>query len=225
MLDMAGIDVGARTVIENIKQGGFPPDPAYRPVCQELFRLGRFGQKTKVGYYAYPAKAPEPEPMTEMLSSELAERFGIEQRSLIAEEEIFQRLYFSMVNEAAKILEEGIATRASDIDVVWTLGYGFPKETWRTPLHGRSVRTGCRSCGLSITTRPSAATSLVTGACQRCFEDSQMRSSHLPTMGEGCRSEYPRQGRRQLVADCGPASAAKGISFLRSRGPLLFWLS
>ena len=126
MLDMAGIDVGARTVIENIKQGGFPPDPAYRPVCQELFALGRFGQKTRVGYYSYPDKAPVAEPMTVTLCNQLADKFDIKQRASIDDQEIFQRLYFSMVNEAARILEEGIAHRASDIDVVWTLGYGFP---------------------------------------------------------------------------------------------------
>lgn len=129
MLDMAGVDVGARTVIEWVKSGEGPQDPAYRAMCRELFARGQHGQKTGAGYYDYSDRKPEHSEATAKLSHEMAERHGITRRNAIPEEEIFERLLFPMVNEAAKILEEGIAYRPGDIDIVWTAGYGFP--VWR----------------------------------------------------------------------------------------------
>jgi 3-hydroxyacyl-CoA dehydrogenase len=126
MLDMAGIDVGAKTVIEYGKAGGLPPDDSYRALARKMFELGRFGQKTGAGYYRYEGRKPVADPETERIAQELAERYGIPQRASITAEEIVERLIYPMVNEAAKILEEGIAYRGSDIDVVWTAGYGFP---------------------------------------------------------------------------------------------------
>jgi 3-hydroxyacyl-CoA dehydrogenase len=126
MLDMAGIDVGAKTVIEYGKAGGLPPDPGYRAVVQKLHALGRHGQKTGAGYYRYEGRVPVPDPAVTALAAELAADHGIVRRSAIADEEIVERLLYPLMNEGVRILEEGIAYRPGDIDVVWVAGYGFP---------------------------------------------------------------------------------------------------
>lgn len=126
MLDMAGIDVGAKTVIEYGKSGGLPADPSYRAVVRKMFDLGRFGQKTGAGYYRYDGRKPVPDPQTLAIAQALAHEHGIAQRAGIGIEEIVERLLYPLMNEGAKILEEGIAYRPGDIDVVWTAGYGFP---------------------------------------------------------------------------------------------------
>jgi 3-hydroxyacyl-CoA dehydrogenase len=128
MLDMAGVDVGARTVVEWIASGDGPQDPAYRALCRAMFEAGRFGQKTGEGYYRYEGRSALPSDETAALAARLAETHGVAARAHDPQE-IFERLLYPMVNEAALILEEGIAQRASDIDVVWTAGYGFP--AWR----------------------------------------------------------------------------------------------
>lgn len=129
MLDMAGVDVGARTVIEWIASGAGPQDPAYRILCRRMFEQGLHGQKTGQGYYRYEDRAALDNPAQVKLAAELAQNFGVMPRADKGEQEILERLLYPMVNEAAKILEEGIAQRGSDIDVVWTAGYGFP--AWR----------------------------------------------------------------------------------------------
>jgi len=129
MLDMAGVDVGARTVIEWIKSGEGPQDPAYRILCRTMFANGAHGQKTGEGYYRYEGRNALPSEATTALAATLATEHGVTRRSDITEQEFFERLLYPMVNEAAKILEEGIAYRPGDIDVVWTAGYGFP--AWR----------------------------------------------------------------------------------------------
>jgi 3-hydroxyacyl-CoA dehydrogenase len=128
MLDMAGVDVGARTVIEWIASGEGPRDPAYRALCQTLFAEGRHGQKTGQGFYRYEGREALPSEETAALAARLAEKYGVSPRAHEFQE-ILERLLYPMVNEAALILDEGIAQRASDIDVVWTAGYGFP--SWR----------------------------------------------------------------------------------------------
>lgn len=128
MLDMAGIDVGAKTLIELSKTGGLPEDPSYRAVCQRLHRDGRFGQKTGSGYYRYEGRIPRSEPKTQSVCAELAATLGIVRRYDLTPGEITERLVLSLINEAARILDEGIALRPGDIDVVWTAGYGFPKH-------------------------------------------------------------------------------------------------
>lgn len=129
MLDMAGIDVGALTVIEWIKSGDGPQDPSYRALCRALKERGDHGQKTGHGYYLYQDKKPVHSEQTAQLAAELAETYSVSRDREIGAQEIFERLFYSMVNEAAQILDEGIAYRAGDIDVVWTAGYGFP--SWR----------------------------------------------------------------------------------------------
>jgi 3-hydroxyacyl-CoA dehydrogenase len=128
MLDMAGIDVGARTVIEYGKAGGLPPDDSYRAVVRRMFELGRFGQKTGSGYYRYEGRTALPDPQTTAIAREMADAHGIAQRDDIGTPEIVERLLYPLINEGARILEEGIAYRAGDIDVVWTAGYGYPAD-------------------------------------------------------------------------------------------------
>ncbi|TPN32754.1 3-hydroxyacyl-CoA dehydrogenase [Mesorhizobium sp. B2-3-3] len=118
MGDLAGLDIGWR----NRKARG-----QTAVIADALCEQGRFGQKTGRGFYLYEAGArtPVPDPEVEALIRDKAAERGIEPRAIGAEE-IIERTLYPLVNEGAKILEEGIAARASDIDVVWVNGYGFP---------------------------------------------------------------------------------------------------
>ena len=84
MLDMAGIDVGAKILIELGKSDGLPPDPTYRVVCQRLFAEGHMGQKTGSGYYQYEGRGPLPEPRTAQAYEQLAQAHGVRRRADIA---------------------------------------------------------------------------------------------------------------------------------------------
>jgi 3-hydroxyacyl-CoA dehydrogenase len=92
--------------------------------------MGRFGQKTGAGWYRYPdgSRAPVPDPEVQRLIEECARQAGIARRQ-IPPEEIVERTVYALVNEGARILEEGIALRAVDIDIIYIHGYGFP--AWR----------------------------------------------------------------------------------------------
>ena len=129
MLDMAGVDVGARTVVEWIKSGAGPQDPAYRILCRTMFEEGLHGRKAREGYYRYEGHEAHPSETTAAHAARLAAAHGVARRDDVLDDEIFERTIFPMVNEAAAILAEGIAYRGGDVDVVWTSGYGFPR--WR----------------------------------------------------------------------------------------------
>jgi 3-hydroxyacyl-CoA dehydrogenase len=118
MGDLAGLDVGWR-----IRKGRGVKSPVADRICE----LGRFGQKTGAGYFRYEKgdRTPIPDPDVEKIITEVAAEQGIVRRH-IGDDEIRERLLYPMVNEGAKILEEKIAIRASDIDVVWVYGYGWP---------------------------------------------------------------------------------------------------
>lgn len=126
MIDMAGIDVAAKVVLERRKEGTLPADPSYRMACQKLFKLGRLGQKTGAGYYQYQGRTPVHDPEVDGILAALADQFGVSRRSDISDEEIVERCLYSLINEGASILEEGIAYRSGDIDIVWLNGYGYP---------------------------------------------------------------------------------------------------
>jgi 3-hydroxyacyl-CoA dehydrogenase len=128
MLDMAGIDVGAKVVVEGMKSGALPSDPAYRLVVRRLFSLGRIGQKSSAGYYRYDGRTPIADPAVRDICARLAEEQQIPQRDEISDAEIVERCLYPLFNEAASILEEGIAQRPCDIDTVWIQGYGFPRH-------------------------------------------------------------------------------------------------
>ena len=124
MYDMAGLDVGFAVRKRRVAER---PDYAYSRIVDRVCEAGRFGQKTGKGWYRYEAgdRTPRPDPEFEKMLADYRKEIGVTPR-VISDEEIVERLIFSMVNEAAKILEEGIALRASDIDVVYMTGYGFP---------------------------------------------------------------------------------------------------
>jgi len=124
MNDLAGIDVGWRSR----KERGVRNE-----IADTLAEMGRFGQKTGRGFYLYEGRSSRPDPEVEKLIVDVATRMGVKRRN-VSKEEIVERLVYPMVNEGARILEEGIATRSGDIDVVWLYGYGFP--AWRGgPMH------------------------------------------------------------------------------------------
>jgi 3-hydroxyacyl-CoA dehydrogenase len=121
MGDLAGLDVGWRMR----KAQGIRAE-----IADALCEQGRFGQKTGKGFYLYEAgsRSGHPDPEVEQLIVAASKRRGISRRP-IEKREIVERLIFPMINEGARILEEGIAQRPGDIDVIWVYGYGFPR--WR----------------------------------------------------------------------------------------------
>ncbi len=124
MGDLAGNDIGWAIRKRRYTE---KPDMKYSKTADLLCEKGRFGQKTGAGWYDYVAGKREAVPNAEVVKMVEAHRasLGITPRK-ISDEEIVQRLVFSLVNEGAHILEEGIASKASDIDVVYLMGYGFP---------------------------------------------------------------------------------------------------
>ena len=115
MADLAGVDIGWHrdpNRIENVRDA--------------LCAIDRWGQKKGAGFYDYDEKRrPTPSPVVQQIIEDFATKQGVERRE-ISDQEIVERTLYTMVNEGAKILEEGIAQRASDIDVVWVYGYGWP---------------------------------------------------------------------------------------------------
>ncbi|HME39393.1 MAG TPA: 3-hydroxyacyl-CoA dehydrogenase NAD-binding domain-containing protein [Steroidobacteraceae bacterium] len=103
------------------------PDRVFSKTPDRICELGRFGQKTGAGWYDYkPAdRTPNPSDLVNKIVLEESARLGLSRRK-VSDEEIVQRALYSLINEGARILEEGIALRASDIDVVYLTGYGFP---------------------------------------------------------------------------------------------------
>ncbi|MFL6620817.1 MAG: 3-hydroxyacyl-CoA dehydrogenase NAD-binding domain-containing protein [Povalibacter sp.] len=126
VFDMAGIDVGVNVHKANASQ--FPPDPTYYQADFALHEAGRLGQKSGKGYYRYEAgnRARIDDPEAIEILRQRAQSLNIAQRSH-TKEEIVERCLYPLLNEGFRILGEGIALRASDIDVVWTSGYGFPR--------------------------------------------------------------------------------------------------
>ena len=122
--DMAGIDVGWHVKQQNRE---FQNPGARSPlVLDKLYEMGRYGQKTGAGWFLYDAnRKPARDPEVEQLIEATARAASIERRA-IDSAEIIERCIYSMVNEGARILEEGYALRASDIDTVYLTGYGFP---------------------------------------------------------------------------------------------------
>ena len=121
MMDLAGLDVGWR-----IRQGR----GEHALIEDALYQAGHYGQKTGKGYFRYEAgsRSPLPDPEVEKIILDTSSRLGINRRP-IGEEEIVERMILPMINEGARILDEGIATRPGDIDVIWVYGYGWP--VWR----------------------------------------------------------------------------------------------
>ncbi|HEY4439728.1 MAG TPA: 3-hydroxyacyl-CoA dehydrogenase NAD-binding domain-containing protein, partial [Candidatus Elarobacter sp.] len=125
MGDLAGLDVGWR--IRKGRHANAPPVGRYSKVADRLCEMGRFGQKTGAGFYWYAPgdRTPNSDQLVADLIEQCAREAGIERRA-VSDGEILKRCMYPLVNEAAKILDEGIATRPGDVDVVWIYGYGFP---------------------------------------------------------------------------------------------------
>ncbi len=123
--DLSGLDIGWAT--RKRRAAARDPRERYVAVADRLCEQGRFGRKTGRGWYFYPegAKKPVPDPEVRALIEAESTRRGITRRA-VGDDEIQRRALAAMINEAAKILAEGIAQRASDIDLVFANGYGFP---------------------------------------------------------------------------------------------------
>ncbi|MFV0643539.1 MAG: 3-hydroxyacyl-CoA dehydrogenase NAD-binding domain-containing protein [Sphingomonadaceae bacterium] len=127
MRDMAGLDVSYRRRKGQVEEGIIDPQsPEYVPLIEKIVEAGRLGQKSGAGYYKYDGRNASADPETEIMLQDIAQEKGVTRRNF-TDEEIVDRILAAMVNEGAKIVEEGIAQRASDIDVTYVFGYGFPK--------------------------------------------------------------------------------------------------
>jgi 3-hydroxyacyl-CoA dehydrogenase len=126
MSDMAGGDIGWET---RKRRAAEDPNFTFSKIPDLLCEQGRFGQKTGKGWYRYEAgnRTPLPDPDVAALIADYRRSIGLASRE-IGSDEIVQRCMYALVNEAAWILEEGIALRASDIDTVYVAGYGFPRH-------------------------------------------------------------------------------------------------
>ncbi|MCX8497046.1 MAG: 3-hydroxyacyl-CoA dehydrogenase NAD-binding domain-containing protein, partial [Akkermansiaceae bacterium] len=137
MGDLAGLDIGWATRKRKAAEAGTP----FRPIATDkLCEAGRFGQKTGAGWYRYEAskRDPIPDPVTEQMITEYRAANGITPRK-IGDAEVVERAIFALINEGARILEEGIAARASDIDLVYLNGYGFPRHRGGPMLYADTV--------------------------------------------------------------------------------------
>lgn len=125
--DMAGVDVGFK--VREERREFLPDDPSFCRCSDLLTEHGWLGQKTGTGFYRYEKGSRERHEHPEALAifAAEAERLGIERRD-ISDEEIEQRCLCALINEGAMVLEEGVALKASDVDVVYTSGYGFPRH-------------------------------------------------------------------------------------------------
>jgi 3-hydroxyacyl-CoA dehydrogenase len=136
--DLGGNDVGTKVRIQLYKRER-RPDP-YFVIADRLTELGRLGQKTGRGFYRYQDGSRDalPDPDVDKLIETLASERGIVRRK-IGDEEIIERCILALINVGAMVLQEGIASRASDVDVVWTSGYGFPRHLGGPMFHADTL--------------------------------------------------------------------------------------
>ncbi len=125
MNDLAGVDVRYSIRQEQKKLYG---DRRQSIILDRLYETGRYGQKTGGGWYTYEnnSRTGAPEPKVEALIMETSKEIGFERRKF-SNDEILERYLYSIINAGAHVLEEGLALRSSDIDVIWHYGYGFPR--------------------------------------------------------------------------------------------------
>jgi 3-hydroxyacyl-CoA dehydrogenase len=138
VFDMAGIDVGVNVHKANAAQ--YPPDPTYYQADFALYEAGRLGQKNGQGYYRYQPGGRErlDDPEAIRIIAERARQLRVPRRQH-TRQEILERCLFPLLNEGLRILGEGVALRASDIDVVWTSGYGFPRYRGGPMFHADTI--------------------------------------------------------------------------------------
>jgi 3-hydroxyacyl-CoA dehydrogenase len=129
MQDIAGIDVGAR-IRQYLKSIGLKrAEGPQSEIPDRLYEMGRYGQKTGAGWYRYEAgsRTRIPDPLIEQLAGETAAKRGI-RRQPVSSDEIVARVTTALANEGARVLEDGYASRAGDIDVIYCYGFGFPRH-------------------------------------------------------------------------------------------------
>lgn len=138
VFDMAGIDVGVN--VHKANAARFPPDPTYYQADLALYEAGRLGQKNGKGYYRYEPgqRARYDDPEAIRIIAERARQLKVPRREH-TRQEIIERCLYPMLNEGLRILGEGVALRASDIDVVWTAGYGFPRYRGGPMFHAETL--------------------------------------------------------------------------------------
>jgi 3-hydroxyacyl-CoA dehydrogenase len=144
MQDIAGIDVGARIRQYLASIGKSRAEGPQSAVPDRLFAMGRYGQKTGAGWYQYDAPGGRnrtPDPLIEQLAAEEAKKRGIARRP-IADEEIIARITTALANEGARVLEDGFATRAGDIDIIYVYGFGFPRHRGGPMFYAETVGLG-----------------------------------------------------------------------------------
>ncbi|NNE84148.1 MAG: 3-hydroxyacyl-CoA dehydrogenase, partial [Alphaproteobacteria bacterium] len=117
------------------------PEERYLHLADRLCEMGRYGRKTGSGWYSYGegGSLPVPDPEVDEIAAQVAAEQGVERRR-IDDDEIRDRCLYAAVNEGAKIVEEGVALRASDIDIMWQYGFGFPR--WRGGIMYHADRVG-----------------------------------------------------------------------------------
>ena len=137
MGDLAGLDIGWATRKRKAAEAGVAMKPN---VADKLCEAGRYGQKTGSGWYRYEAgkRDPIPDAVTEQLITEYRAANAITARK-ISDDEVVERCIYALVNEGARILDEGIAARASDLDIVYLNGYGFPLHRGGPMLYADTV--------------------------------------------------------------------------------------
>jgi 3-hydroxyacyl-CoA dehydrogenase len=140
MQDLAGIDVGARIRQHLKSMGKTRAEGPQSEVVDRLYELGRYGQKTGAGWYRYEhgSRTPIPDLLIDDLAAREAARRGITRRA-VADEEIIARITTALVNEGARVLEEGYASRPGDIDVIFVHGFGFPRYRGGPMFHADTV--------------------------------------------------------------------------------------
>jgi 3-hydroxyacyl-CoA dehydrogenase len=140
MQDIAGIDVGWR-IRQHLKTSGKTrAEGPQSAVPDRLYEMGRFGQKTGAGWYRYEpgSRTRIPDPVVDDVAAEEAAKRGVTRR-VVSNDEIIARIMTALANEGAKVLEEGFAIRASDIDVVYVNGFGFPRHRGGPMFYADSV--------------------------------------------------------------------------------------
>jgi 3-hydroxyacyl-CoA dehydrogenase len=122
--DLAGLDIGWATRKRKAAEAGVPHDPT---IADKLCELGRFGQKTGAGWYRYEpgVREPQADALVDQIIADYRTAKGVTPRK-VSDDEMVERCIYALVNEGARILAEGIAVRASDVDLVYLNGYGFP---------------------------------------------------------------------------------------------------
>jgi len=141
MQDIAGIDVGARIRQYLAAIGKSRAEGPQSAVPDRLYEMGRYGQKTGAGWYKYDAPGSRnrtPDPLVEQIAAEEAAKRGVTRRT-VQDDEIIARITTALANEGARVLQDGFATRAGDIDIIYAYGFGFPRQTGGPMFYAETI--------------------------------------------------------------------------------------